>query len=75
MSATYGQKLHTTSADRKNKSPFCAGPAGGRPQRVAEPGRVWRGRRGVRALLGYGARPKYPDTSFTPLWQRGAGVS
>jgi hypothetical protein len=70
MSAIYGQKLHVTSADRKNKSPFCAGPAGGRPQRAAEPGRV---RRGVRALLGYGGRPKYPDTSFTPLWQRGAG--
>jgi hypothetical protein len=24
MSATYGQKLHATSADRKNESPFCA---------------------------------------------------
>jgi hypothetical protein len=31
MSATYDQKLHATSADRKNESPFCAGPAGGAP--------------------------------------------
>jgi hypothetical protein len=54
MSAIYGQKLHVASTDRKNKSPFCAGPAGGRPQRAAEPGRV---RRGVRALLGYGDPP------------------
>jgi len=35
MSVTYGQKLHVTSADRKNKRPFCAGPVGGRPQRAA----------------------------------------
>jgi hypothetical protein len=35
MSAIYSQKLHATSADRKNKSPFCAGLTGGRPQRAA----------------------------------------
>jgi hypothetical protein len=37
MSATYGQKLHATSADGKNKSPFCAGPAGGAPSAPRQP--------------------------------------
>jgi hypothetical protein len=47
MSAIYGQKLHVTSADRKNKTPFCAGPGGMTvcspwPERISARGRSLR---------------------------------